>query len=53
LRNVYGLFLHSAPKPELPTGEKKFPSLRPEEKGETGFLHCEVQTVLLFTSHSI
>ncbi|KFO93563.1 CD2-associated protein, partial [Buceros rhinoceros silvestris] len=24
----------SAPKPELPTGEKKFPSLRPEEKDE-------------------
>ncbi|KFQ08663.1 CD2-associated protein, partial [Leptosomus discolor] len=29
----------SAPKPELPAGEKKFPSSRPEEKGETSFLH--------------
>uniref|UniRef100_A0A8C3KRR9 CD2 associated protein n=1 Tax=Calidris pygmaea TaxID=425635 RepID=A0A8C3KRR9_9CHAR len=29
-------FLHSAPKPELPTGEKKFPSSRPEEKDEKG-----------------
>ncbi|XP_009883637.1 PREDICTED: CD2-associated protein-like, partial [Charadrius vociferus] len=27
-----------APKPELPTGEKKFPSLRPEEKDEKGAL---------------
>ncbi|OPJ73660.1 CD2-associated protein [Patagioenas fasciata monilis] len=27
-----------APKPELPAGEKKFPSLRPEEKDEKGAL---------------
>ncbi|NWI92658.1 CD2AP protein, partial [Pitta sordida] len=27
-----------APRPELPTGEKKFPCLRPEEKDEKGML---------------
>ncbi|NWU07877.1 CD2AP protein, partial [Cephalopterus ornatus] len=27
-----------APRPELPTGEKKFPSLKPEEKDEKGAL---------------
>lgn len=54
MRNVYGLLLHSAAKPELPTGEKKFLSLRPEEKGKDSFLPGELAALAigsLFRTH--